>query len=145
MKRTEKTKNMARCALFAAVIAVVAPFTVPLGTIPVSLASLAVMAAFSWATTLLYDLPMARRTASFRLLASAREALSLGGNTLSFQKSDHLLDGHRVIFIRVLQQIVHDVEGFEFLIRGACHTYTPFRTGMAPPDGRDGCPIYRTV
>ncbi|MBQ3103362.1 MAG: biotin transporter BioY [Oscillospiraceae bacterium] len=45
MKRTEKTKKMARCALFAAVIAVVAPFTVPLGTIPVSLASLAVMLA----------------------------------------------------------------------------------------------------
>lgn len=45
MKHTEKTKNMTRCALLAAVIAIVAPFTIPLGTIPVSLASLAVMLA----------------------------------------------------------------------------------------------------
>ncbi len=45
VKRSEKTKNMTRCALFAAAIAIVAPFTLPLGTIPVSLASLAVMLA----------------------------------------------------------------------------------------------------
>ncbi len=47
------------------------------------LGSLAVMALFSWASTLLYDLPMAKRTASFRLLAAPREALALGKNTLS--------------------------------------------------------------
>ncbi len=45
--------------------------------------SLAVMAVFSWASTLLYDLPMAKRQAPFRLLASPREALALGKNTLS--------------------------------------------------------------
>ncbi len=45
MKRKPNTKNMARCALLAAVMAIVSPFTVPLGAIPVSLASLAVMLA----------------------------------------------------------------------------------------------------
>ena len=45
MGRKKKTRNMARCALMAAVIAVIAPFTIPVGTVPVSLATLAVMLA----------------------------------------------------------------------------------------------------
>ena len=43
MKRKPNTKTMTRCALLAAMLAVISPFTVPLGAIPVSLASLAVM------------------------------------------------------------------------------------------------------
>ena len=45
MKGKPNTKNMARCALLAAVLAIISPFTIPLGAIPVSLASLAVMLA----------------------------------------------------------------------------------------------------
>lgn len=45
--------------------------------------SLAVMTLFSFATTFLYDLPMAKRQSAFSLFSSARQALSLGKNTLA--------------------------------------------------------------
>ena len=53
----------------------------------------------------------------------AVNALALGGDTLGFQKADDLINGNGMIFIGVLQKIIHDVERFEFLIRRTSHTF----------------------
>ena len=41
--------------------------------------------------------------------------LALCGNIVGFQVGDDLVGGHGMIFVRVLQQVLHDVDNLQLL------------------------------
>ena len=71
----------------------------------------------------------AARACLYNIQAEVLKCFNVAVNTLPFsryalgiQKADDLIDGNGMIFVGILQEVFHDVERFEFLIRRTSHT-----------------------